>query len=279
VGQSNTAIGSHALYANTNASYNTALGFAALDENTLGDDNAAVGGFALTENTTGERNAALGLRALRGNTTGMGNTGVGAYTLNNSQTGSRNTALGYRAGILHVTGDDNVLVHSTGLNTESNVLRIGKDTGEDDFELAKAFIQGIDGVTTSVNDAVPVVIDSAGQLGTVSSSRRLKQDIRDLGPLADRLLELRPVAFRYRQHAAADPATPLQFGLIAEEVAEVFPELVVYGDDGRPATVKYHLLSSLLLGELQRVHARLEALEAHSGPRPGRRAGAERARR
>jgi hypothetical protein len=92
-------------------------------------------------------------------------------------------------------------------------------------------------------------------LGTVSSSRAVKQDIQDVGQLADRLLALRPVAFRYRQHAAADPDTPLEFGLIAEEVAEVFPELVVFDEEGKPFTVKYHLLSTMLLNELERLRA------------------------
>ena len=109
-----------------------------------------------------------------------------------------------------------------------------------------------------------MVIDSAGQLGTVSSARRTKQDIQDLSPLEERLLVLHPVSFRYRQHVATDPDSPPQFGLIAEEVAEVFPELVVYDREGRPETVKYHLLSTLLLAEVQRLHARLEAMEAAS---------------
>ena len=102
-----------------------------------------------------------------------------------------------------------------------------------------------------------VMVDSAGKLGTMVSSRRFKQDIQDLGPLADRLLGLRPVAFRYRAEAA-DPETPIQFGLIAEEVAEVFPELVVYDEAGEPMGVKYRLLSSLLLGEVQEQHGLLE---------------------
>jgi hypothetical protein len=257
-------MGLEALKTNDLGGSNTAVGFRVLHDNTIGSENAAVGYYALGDNTTGNRSVAMGFRALRVSTTGLGNTSLGAYTLRNSQTGSRNTAIGYRSGISVTTGSDNILIHNNGVGTESNALRIGKDTGDDDLELAAAFIQGIDGVTTGVNDAVPVVVDSAGQLGTVSSSRRLKQDIEDVGPLADRLLELRPVAFRYRQHAATDPDTPLQFGLIAEEVAEVFPELVVYGDDGAPATVKYHLLSSLLLGELQRLHARLAVLEERS---------------
>jgi hypothetical protein len=116
-------------------------------------------------------------------------------------------------------------------------------------------------VTTGVANAVTVLIDGNGQLGTASSSREVKQDILDVGDLSDRLLELRPVAFRYKQHAVSEPDAPLEFGLIAEEVAEVFPELVVYDDEGRPETVKYHLLSALLLNELQEEN---EALRAQS---------------
>jgi hypothetical protein len=122
---------------------------------------------------------------------------------------------------------------------------------------------------------VPVLIDAIGQLGTISSSRAVKQDVHDVGPLAERLLELRPVAFRYKQHAAIDPDTPLQFGLIAEEVAQVFPDLVVYDGAGKPETVKYHLLSSLLLELVQRQQVQIESLAVRleSGAEAPRRAG------
>src|SRR5690606_20560819 len=111
----------------------------------------------------------------------------------------------------------------------------------------------IRGVTTGVNNAVPVVIDSAGQLGTVSSSRRTKFDIANLdAPVTEALHQLRPVQFRYRQ-AFADGSTPLQYGLIAEEVNEVLPALVALGEDGTPETVKYHVLPSLLLADVQRL--------------------------
>ena len=119
------------------------------------------------------------------------------------------------------------------------------------------FIAGIYGTAV---EGVEVLVDGNGQLGIAPSSRSVKQDVDDLAPLADRLLELRPVSFRYRKHAAADPDGPLQFGLIAEEVAEVFPELVVYDDSGAPYTVRYHLLVPLLLAELQRQHAEIEEL-------------------
>jgi hypothetical protein len=121
-------------------------------------------------------------------------------------------------------------------------------------------------VTTSQADAVPVVIDSAGQLGTISSSRRFKRDVADMGERTERLLELRPAVFRYEgQQAVPNGQTPLEYGLIAEEVAEVFPDLVVHDEDGEPFTVRYHLLSAMLLNELQRLHAGLAAeRESHA---------------
>ena len=115
----------------------------------------------------------------------------------------------------------------------------------------KTFIAGVRGITTVNPNAIPVVIDSAGQLGTVSSSRRFKEDIHDMADASRRLLQLRPVTFRYTQ-AYADGAKPIQYGLIAEEVAEVFPELAVRGADGQVETVHYETLNVLLLNELQR---------------------------
>jgi hypothetical protein len=112
-------------------------------------------------------------------------------------------------------------------------------------------------VTTGNANAIPVLIDSAGQLGTVSSSRRFKEEIRDMGEATERLLELRPVTFRYKPEVQSGER-PIEYGLIAEEVAEVFPDLVVYDEDGRPFTVKYHLLSSMLLNELKELSDRLE---------------------
>src|SRR4029079_19568961 len=121
----------------------------------------------------------------------------------------------------------------------------------------RAFIAGIRGVTTANANAIPVLVDSAGQLGTVSSSRRFKKDIADMGDLTERLLELRPVVFHYKQEQSMpdDSEVPLEYGLIAEEVAEVFPDLVVYDEEGLPFTVKYHLLSAMLLNEMKKSNA------------------------
>jgi hypothetical protein len=273
-GFNNSAAGFRSLYSNDTGSDNTAMGRAALFGNTTGSNNTAVGNLAMTF-SNGGKNAAFGAWAMRSQSTGSRNVGVGYRALYFNQTGNANTTLGYKAGY-NASGSSNVLINSTGVGGESNVLRIGQSLASGDppfaeHSLDKAFIQGIRSRTTDINDAIPVVIDSNGQLGTASSSRRLKQDVRDVGELADRLLELRPVAFRYKQHVATDPDTAEQFGLIAEEVAEVLPALVVFDAEGRPETVKYHLLASLLLGEVQRLEERVAELEA--APARGRRRG------
>jgi len=142
------------------------------------------------------------------------------------------------------------------------VIRIGASAYQ-----KKAFIAGIRGVTTGATGAVQVLIDANGQLGTINSSRRFKEDIQPMGSVSERLFGLRPVTFRYKQ-PYDDGSKPVQFGLVAEEVAQVFPELVVNGKDGKPETVSYQLLSTLLLNEVQKDHrviqaqtARTEALE------------------
>jgi hypothetical protein len=108
---------------------------------------------------------------------------------------------------------------------------------------------------------VAVLIDANGQLGTINSSRRFKEDIEPMGSVSERLFALRPVTFRYKQ-AFEDGSKPVQYGLVAEEVAEVFPELVVNDKDGKPETVSYHVLATLLLNELQKEHTMLVAQAA-----------------
>ena len=212
---------------------------------TTGFANTACGNQALFSNTTGFANAANGYQVLHSNTTGFQNTASGARALYSSTTGSRNIALGYRAGF-YTTGSDNVDIGNEGVVAESATIRVGTAGTQ-----TRAFISGIRGVTTGVANAIPVLVDGNGQLGTVSSSRRFKEEIADMGELTDRLLELRPVVFRYKPEVQAGER-PLEYGLIAEEVAEVFPELVVYDEQGQPFTVKYHLLASMLLNELKR---------------------------
>jgi hypothetical protein len=149
-------------------------------------------------------------------------------------------------------GNDNIYIGHLGAAAEENTIRIGQTVQ------TRAFIDGIFGTSTGVNDAVAVMVDSAGQLGTVSSSARYKQDIHDMGAASERLMHLRPVTFRYKQ-ALKDGSQPLQYGLVAEEVAETFPELSAYGANGQIETVKYHVLPAILLNEVQRQQREISA--------------------
>ncbi len=257
----NTANGHKALYNSTTGDINTASGASALYSNSAGYYNTASGVSALHHNTTGDYNTASGVTALHYNTTGNRNTADGVSALYNA-TGSRNVAVGYEAGYAITTGANNIMIGAgqKGNAADSGVIRIGASTFQ-----TKTHIAGIRGVTTGKANAVPVVIDSNGQLGTIASSRRFKEEIQPMGNVSERLLALRPVTFRYKTDYE-DGSHPTEFGLIAEEVAEVFPELVVYGEDGRPETVSYHLLSSLLLNEVQKertlVHNQAAAISA-----------------
>jgi hypothetical protein len=246
-GSHNTATGANALYGNTAGGVNTASGFNALFNNTTGNDNTASGSSALQHNTTGNYNTASGEEALASNTTGSLNTASGFNALFNNTTGNDNIAIGEYAAI-NVSGSnsDNIHIGSPGSAADSGAIRIGTPGTQTSF-----FVAGVGGVTTANNDAVPVLIDSAGQLGTVSSSRRYKEDIQDMGDASSGLMHLRPVTFRYRK-PFADGSAPIQYGLIAEEVAEVYPDLVAHSADGQIETVKYQVLDAMLLNEVQR---------------------------
>ena len=199
---------------------------------------------------TGFSNTASGFQALSANVDGHDNTVIGAWARANNSRGSGNLILGAFDGINdNGVGSNNIIVAHTGVLDDDVTTRIGEMQ-------TRAFIAGIQGVTTGINDAVNVVIDSNGQLGTISSSRRYKEDINDMGSASDRLLQLHPVTFRYKE-SYANGEQPMDFGLIAEEVAEVFPDLVVFNAEGQPETVKYRLLSSLLLNEVQKQHSTL----------------------
>lgn len=250
-GAHNTVLGRNAANNNVDGNNNTAIGSSALFFNTNGSSNVAIGRFAAHSNTSGLQNIAIGRQALNNNETASSNTAVGDRALQNAS-GANNTALGILAGSNLFTGTGNLYLANPGVNPESDTIRVGDAQ-------TRTYIAGIRGTTTGVNDAITVVIDSNGQLGTLSSSRSLKYDIEGLEAVDDRLLALRPVSFRYNWHGEEGP---VQFGLIAEEVAEVFPELVVFNEERQPETVRYHLLSTLLLNELKRQHARIEALEA-----------------
>jgi len=292
-GNNNTATGMNALFSNTDGFENSATGRGALFANTSGARNTAAGSQSMHLNTTGENNVGIGESALYSNTTGINNTATGAGALWANGTGSANTAVGYTALSTHATGDANtafgyaalwdhdagasnialgafagagntsgsfnISIGSLGVDGENSTIRVGTVA-----EQTRAFIVGIRGVTTGAADAVTVVIDSNGQLGTVSSSLRYKEDVNDMGEASGRLLDLNPVTFRYKE-ARDNAERPLEYGLIAEEVAEVFPDLVVFNREGQPETVRYRLLSSLLLNELQKQHRQLNGQVADIG--------------
>jgi hypothetical protein len=252
-GSSNTATGANALASNTTSGGNTATGANALTSNTTGGGNTATGTNALIYNTTGGANTATGYFALFGNTLGLRNTASGYWALGNNETGENNIAVGYFAGLAN-TGSNNIYLGANvgGVTGESNAIYLGAQGTQ-----TKAVIAGIRGTTTGLSDAIPVLIDSAGQLGTVSSSRRFKEDIRDMGEASRAIFALRPVTFQYSK-VYTDGARPLQYGLVAEEVAEVFPGLAVANAEGGVDTVHYETLSVLLLNEMQHQQQRIQ---------------------
>jgi len=247
-GSNNTANGYAALFRNT-ADNNTATGFAALYHNIIGEGNTANGFQALLNNNIGLVNTATGNQALLSNTIGNGNTANGSSALVFNTTGNNNIALGINAGINLTTGNDNIVIGNDGGIDESGTIRIGRDQ-------TRAFISGIRGVITGNNNAVPVLIDSLGQLGTASSSRRFKNEIKPMEQTSEAILGLKPVTFHYKSDSAGTP----QFGLIAEEVAEVNPDLVVHDGNGEIYTVRYEAVNAMLLNEFLKEHRKVEKL-------------------
>jgi hypothetical protein len=246
----NSATGAYTLAHNTTGNSNTANGLSALFNNTTGGDNTADGAQALLSNTTGNDNTANGLNALLNNTTGDNNTAVGRSALSNNTTGNGNTALGVNAGSSLTTGNNNIDIGNSGGPGESDTIRIGESQ-------TKTFIAGIRGVTTGIANAIPVLIDSASQLGTVSSSKRFKKEIKPMDQTSEAILALKPVTFHYKSDKTGTP----QFGLIAEEVAEVNPDLVVRDADGETYTVRYDAVNAMLLNEFLKEHRKVEEQE------------------
>jgi hypothetical protein len=261
-GSYNTASGVEALYSNSSGEYNTASGFQALYHNVHGSYNTASGDGAMFDNTSGGDNTAYGVNALYENHNGSFNTAVGLDALRFNTSGSSNIVIGYKAGMNLSTGSNNIEIGSPGLAAESGVIRIGTITGTTSTQSA-TYIAGISGEPVI---GTYVCVNSDGQLGTngsgcaTTSSRRYKEDIQPMAQLSERLLKLRPVTFRYRT-PDADGHKSIQYGLIAEEVAEVFPELVVFNKDGQPDAVKYQVLTPMLLNEVQQQAAEIRELK------------------
>jgi hypothetical protein len=236
-GSGNTASGGNALASNTTGNDNTANGINALISNTIGNHNTASGASALSSLATGSLNTAAGFQALSSNTDGANNTAVGAKALKKSL-GTKNIGIGYQAGVSLINGNNNIYIGNQGAGDEFQTIRIG--TAQSQTFIAGIVTAGVDGAT--------VQVDGNGQLGVVPSSARYKQDIVPMGFRSEKVLDLRPVTFAYKDDARA----VTHYGLIAEEVATVYPELVTRTASGGVQTVKYQELIPMLLNEVQR---------------------------
>jgi hypothetical protein len=278
-GANNSGFGFFALSANTSGANNTALGRGALQDNTTASRNTATGAFALFDNTTGDQNTADGAGALRNNVEGFNNTAIGVNALNNNNhsnyntavghsalvnvydsdvgfgfNGSLNVGIGYNAGSGIRDGARNVCIGANVLGSahDHDTIRIG--TPPFGNIAPNTFIAGIRGITTRNADAIAVVIDSAGQLGTVSSSERFKKEIKPMAKASEAILALKPVTFHYKSDSTNTP----QFGLIAEEVGKVDPDLVVRDEKGDIYTVRYEAVNVMLLNEFLKEHRKNE---------------------
>ncbi len=246
----NTAIGHTALFSNTTGFVNTATGRQALYYNTEGESNTANGEVALGANTTGSFNTGIGTVALNYNTTGNNNTAVGTSALFSNTTGSSNIALGYSAGTKNVTGSNNIYIGSPGTHTDSSRIRIGTPGRQ-----TSTYIAGISGAT--VASGVGVIVGSNGQLGTVVSSERFKDAIKPMEKASEAILALKPVTFRYK-HELDHDGIP-QFGLVAEQVEKVNPDLVARDEQGKPYTVRYEAVNAMLLNEFLKARRQIDA--------------------
>jgi endosialidase-like protein len=246
-GRNNTACGVSALLSNTTGNGNTANGRAALQSNTTGDFNTATGNFALFSNSTGSENLAYGSGALFSNTTGNSNAAYGGDGLFGNTTGSFNVAVGFEAGSGLTTGDNNINIgaYVSGSAGESNTIRIGTQGVQN-----ATYVAGIMGKTTP--RGTPVFINANGQLGTVQSSARFKEQIKPMGNASEAILTLKPVTFRYKKEI--DPERTPEFGLVAEDVEKLNPDLVVRDADGKAYTVRYEAVNAMLLNEFLKEH-------------------------
>jgi len=248
-GTNNTATGLQALFSNTTGNNNTATGYFALSESSTGSNNTASGVQALYFNFAGNNDTANGVNALFSNTTGSDNTADGAGALLINGTGSFNIALGRNAGNRLANGDYNIDIGNRGARGEARTIRIGTE------EIHKhTFIAGISGVT--VAGGVGVIIDTDGHLGTVVSSARFKEAIKPMDKASEAILALKPVTFRYKQEL--DPEGIPQFGLVAEQVEKVNPDLVARDSEGKPYTVRYEAVNAMLLNEFLKEHRKVQ---------------------
>jgi hypothetical protein len=251
-GNQNTANGQNALFFNSTGIQNTATGTFAMVFNTTGNDNTADGYAAMLFNTTGNRNTASGYFAVYQNTTGNNNTGTGYNALLNNTTGNQNIALGNFAGSNLTTGDNNIDIGNPGVAGEANAIRIGTAGTQ-----TNAYVAGI--YQTPVAKGLVVKVDSTGHLGTVGSSERFKSEIKPMDKASEAILALKPVTFRYKKEL--DPDGTPQFGLVAEDVAKVNPNLVARDAEGKVYTVRYEAVNAMLLNEFLKEHNTVQDLK------------------
>ena len=258
IGLFDTATGARALQSNTTGTFNTANGVQALFLNTIGDGNTATGGLALSSNTTGGSNTANGVEALTNNTIGGQNTADGADALRDNASGNFNTATGFQALANNTTGAGNTALGAlagTAVTTADGVTCIAHG-GQNASNTT--WIGNVFGTTTLSGTTAPVIVSNTGQLGTMSSSRRFKKEITPMDKASESVLALKPVTFHYKNDSTNAP----QFGLIAEEVADVTPDLVVRDANGEIYTVRYEAVNAMLLNEFLKEHRKVEKLEA-----------------
>ena len=242
-GIGNTAVGWFSLFSNNDGSFNTAVGAGTLLFNLgnqasgEGTQDTAIGTAALLNNTTGASNTATGTTALLNNTTGQGDTAIGALALQNNTSGTFNTALGFEAGSSVTTARHVIAIGTTGANVSNS-----------------CYIGHIYGTFNTAQSAV-VYIDPDGRLGTGPSARRFKKDIADMGAASEVLLSMRPVTFHFKTQDTEKAGREIsQFGLIAEEVAEVNPDLILRDKEGEIYSVRYDAVNAMLLNEFLKEH-------------------------
>jgi hypothetical protein len=252
----NTAVGAAALLFNTTGADNTGVGVAALIDNTIGSFNTATGFEALFSNITGQFNTADGFGALDLNTVGNANTAIGASALQSNTEGDDNTAVGANALDQNSTGNRNTVIGSgagSNIVTANNVICIGEGLNGEDVS-DSCYINNIFNATSS--NGIGVLVNGNGKLGTTTSSRRFKDEIKPMDQASEALFALKPVRFRYKKEI--DPAGTSQLGLVAEDVERVNPDLVVRDKEGKPYSVRYDQVNAMLLNEFLKEHRTVE---------------------
>ena len=276
-----SASGYDALYFNTTGNFNTATGRGAPVHNKTASDNIATGYQAINKKTAawqygvrdqalfsnvttgsntatgyqslyhsiGTANTGNGQATLYNNTTGSNNTALGSAALYENSTGSGNIAIGSGAGFDLTTGSNNIDIANVGVFGESATVRIGTSGTQ-----TNTYMAGISGVT--VAGGIGVIVDSNGHVGTTTSSARYKENIQPMNKASEAILSLQPVTFRYKKEL--DPKAIPQFGLVAEQVEKVDPELVARDEQGKPYSVRYEAVNAMLLNEFLKEHRKVE---------------------